>query len=479
MADDPILLTDQEVQQFIVSGYTIVQADYPPAFHEAICTKLDGVLESEGNMGNNILPRVPEIAHVFEHPGVRGALTSLLGEGYVMNPHRHCHMNPAQSKGQNWHKDCYVYDHNLRHPRLDWVLAFYYPQNTTMKMGPSAILPGSQHLKRISSPKPDETSEDELPVCGPAGTIALIHFDTWHRASANTSNKNRYMLKFQFARTQPHGARSWDHKRSAWSPGIPDTQPRVSRDVWDWLLGESTDQETSETSVEDLAKLLDDPSETRRLNAAYELASKGEGGISALVSNLRMQSLDTFEETTATTPDNAHGTNPTPAPAVLALSSAGKAAIPAAVELTRDSEWWIRALGANILYRLGKDAEDRLDDLVKLYGDEHWWVRRNAVEAVGEVGVWSEGVARVVASGLSDEDYRVRRSACLAVTKFGSTAADLVPDVAPVLEDENRYNRFYATLALRRIGTPEASELMLADLFTARWCPLTTKDDRY
>lgn len=479
MADDPILLTDQEVQQFIVSGHTIVQADYPPAFHEAICTKLDDVLESEGNVGNNILPRVPEIAHVFEHPSVRGALTSLLGEGYVMNPHRHCHLNPIQSKGQSWHKDCYVYDHNLRHPRFDWVLAFYYPQNTTLKMGPSAVLPGKQNLKMISSPKSAETSEKELLVCGPAGTITLIHFDTWHRASANTSNKNRYMLKFQFARTQPHGARSWGHKSSVWSPEIPDTQPRVSRDVWDWMLGESTDLDTSETSVEDLARLLVDPSEIRRLNAAYELASKGETGICTLVSNLRTQSLDTFEETTATTPDNAHGTNPTPAPAVLALSSAGKLAIPAAVELLRDTEWWVRALGANILYRLGKEAEDGLGDLVKLCGDEHWWVRRNAVEAVGEVGIWSERVARVVAEGLSDEDYRVRRSACLAVSKFGSTAADVVRDVAPVLEDENRYNRFYATLALRRIGTPEASELMLADLFTARWCPLTTKDDRY
>jgi hypothetical protein len=468
MADDPILLTDQEVQQFIVSGYTIVQADYPPTFHEAICTKLDGVLESEGNMGNNILPRVPELAHVFEHPGVRGALTSLLGEGYVMNPHRHCHLNPTQSKGQGWHKDCYVYDHNLRHPRFDWVLAFYYPQNTTLKMGPSAVLPGTQNLKTISSPKSEETSEEELLVCGPAGTIALIHFDSWHRASANTSQRNRYMLKFQYARTAPHDAPSWENKSSAWSPGIPDAQPRVSRDVWDWMLGESTDQEASETNVEVLAKLLDDPSETRRLNAAYELASKGEDGIGALVENLRTQSLDTIEETTATTPDNAHGTNPTPAPAVLALSSAGKSAIPAAVGLLSDSEWWIRALGANILYRIGKDAEDALDDLVKLYGDEHWWVRRNAVEAVGEVGGWSEGVARVVASGLSDDDYRVRRSACLAVTKFGSTAADLVPDVAPVLGDENRYNRFYATLALRRIATPEASELMLTDLFTAR-----------
>ena len=140
MSEELTLMTDREIQQFIVNGYTIRSADLGEAFHAGLRAKLDAVLDEEGNLGNNILPRVPEIAQVFDHPDVRGALVSLLGPDYVLNPHRHCHVNAAGSKGQAWHKDCYVYDHNLRHPRFDWVLAFYYPQETT----------GDWDLRRLS-----------------------------------------------------------------------------------------------------------------------------------------------------------------------------------------------------------------------------------------------------------------------------------------------------------------------------------------
>jgi hypothetical protein len=67
------------------------------------------------NVGNNILPTIPELDLVFEDPTVRGAandvcflsspspllaltfsgspgaLQSVLGQGYVMHAHRHCH----------------------------------------------------------------------------------------------------------------------------------------------------------------------------------------------------------------------------------------------------------------------------------------------------------------------------------------------------------------------------------------------------
>jgi len=480
MADDLKLLSDLEVQQFIVTGCTIVQADYPAEFHGAIHSKIEEVLEEEGNLGNNILPRIPEIGQVFEHPNVKGALTSLLGDGYIMNPHRHCHLNPAGSKGQNWHKDCYVYDHNLRHPRFDWVLAFYYPQDTTEDMGPSAVLPGTQNLKTISSPKPDEAEEAPIAICGPAGTVGLIHFDSWHRASQNVSQKNRYMLKFQFARTAKHNLPDWDHRSRAWAPGIADTQPRVSQDVWEWLLGEDAEKpDEPDDSVDILTGKLIGECESTKLNAAYDLAALGASGIPALISAVREQTLATVEETTAKTPDNAHGTNPTPSPAAFALSTLGKKAVQPVVKLLGDDDWWIRAVAANVLYRIGRDAEASVPDLAVACRDTNWWVRRNAIEALTEIGLSTDDVLAGIRNGLGDEDYRVRRSACLEVAKFGRLVSEAAPAVAIVLRDENRYNRFYATLALRRIGTPDAQDLLLDDLFTSRWCPITTKDDRF
>ena len=61
MADKEHLLSDEEVQRFIVDGYTTVQAGFPTPVHDEICQKVDEVFEKEGNVGNNLLPRVPEI----------------------------------------------------------------------------------------------------------------------------------------------------------------------------------------------------------------------------------------------------------------------------------------------------------------------------------------------------------------------------------------------------------------------------------
>ena len=81
MTDNAFLLDDAQMQQFITDGYITVQADYPPEFHQDIYQQIEAMFEAEGNTGNNILPRIPQIQKVFDHPALKGALTSLLGEG--------------------------------------------------------------------------------------------------------------------------------------------------------------------------------------------------------------------------------------------------------------------------------------------------------------------------------------------------------------------------------------------------------------
>lgn len=58
----------------------------------------------EGNWGNNILPRLSEVNDVFQSPIIQGALTSVVGAGYVMHPHRHCNYTFPGRKVQGWHK---------------------------------------------------------------------------------------------------------------------------------------------------------------------------------------------------------------------------------------------------------------------------------------------------------------------------------------------------------------------------------------
>lgn len=481
MADPLTLLTDQQVQRFIVDGYVILQADGMPGLHDRIRSTIEEVYETEGNIGNNILPRIPDISRVFEHPNVAGALTSLLGPDYVLNPHRHGHLNTPGSAGQKWHKDCYVFDHNIRHPRFDWILAFYYPQDTTEEMGPSGILPGTQFQRSISDPDASQTTESPLPVCGPAGTVALIHFDAWHRATQNTSHRNRYMLKFQFARTrEPLSDPPWDHRSARWFPDIDDAHPSVSRNVWNWLLCENPDGPNDPESLVNLLHRLEAEDETDRLDAAYRLASHGAGAIDPLIDAMRVETLALIEETTSTPADNRHGTNPTAGCASQALTAIGPGAITKLEKvMLEDENWWVRAVATHTVSRMGTSALPAAAALRRSAMDDHWWVRRNAVEGLGRLSNPSHETSETFCRALADDDYRVRRAGALAAARNGHTAAATVPHLAPLLQDENRYNRFYGEFALRRIGTVEANDLLLNALFTSRWCPITTKDDRY
>ena len=481
MADNTFLLNDAQMQQFITDGYITIRADYSSEFHQDIYQQIEAMFESEGNTGNNVLPRIPQIQKVFDHPALTGALTSLLGEGYIMNPHRHCHLNPPEGKGQHWHKDCYVFDHNMRHPRFQWVLALYYPQDTTEDMGPTGLLPGRQFHKRVSHADPQLASEPAAPLCGEAGTVSLVHFDAWHRATPNLSTKKRYMLKFQFARMQTPQAPSWNHKRREWEGDADDENRVTSVDVWNWLCGnhESAEPETSGDGMPALVEALQDKSETNRLNAAYTLGKMGQAVVPVLIDAMRKETLASIEETTAKPPDNLHGTNPTAGYAAQALSAIGSQAVQPLIETLEDEHWWVRAMTVDVLTKIGQSAGDAVPALMKRATDEHWWVRRNAIEALGTIRSCSSDTTSLLVEAVRDEDYRVRRNAALTLAKLGQPADEAIPGLVEMFEDENRYNRFYAANALRRIDTSTAREALMNALFTARWCPITTKDNQY
>ena len=125
------LLDDQAVRDFLVRGYTLVRADFGPAegLHQSIIEQLDTALDRDGNDGVNILPRVPDLQKIYDHPAVRGAVSSLLGPENAMHPNRFTHARAVPTPdakpqaGGNFHKDSYVYDHQLRQPRPRWLFA--------------------------------------------------------------------------------------------------------------------------------------------------------------------------------------------------------------------------------------------------------------------------------------------------------------------------------------------------------------------
>jgi hypothetical protein len=97
------LLNDTQMWHFITQGYVRVKPVLPPAFHPIIFDEARrNMLEEEP--GNNIYPKIGALASVLEDPAVKGALQSVLGKGYMLQAHRHCHESFPGREAQPWHK---------------------------------------------------------------------------------------------------------------------------------------------------------------------------------------------------------------------------------------------------------------------------------------------------------------------------------------------------------------------------------------
>ncbi len=462
MVDRKYLLDDKGMRDFIVNGYVKLQTDFPPSFHEKIYQHIEEMFEKQGNLGNNILPLIPEIQQVFSHPAVHGAMTSVLGSNYVMHPHRYCHLNRQGSEGQNFHKDSYEGDEQVTHHRCRWTMALYYPHDVTEDMGPTAVLPATQYYDT----KDAAHSQPELPLCGKAGTVTIVHYDLWHRAMPNRSNKKRYMLKFLFTRLEEPKVPSWYSESPNWTNGGgSDKHHAMWKQLWNWNSGqrngEIKDVETRGDDVPTLVAALADENEMVRLDAAYALGAIGEDAVPTLIEKLRDKSDDTRRHAT------------------FALGAAGASAVPALIEALDDENSQVRSSAAYALGDIGESAQDAVPALTQALHHESEWVRRHAAEALGAIGQPTEETISGLTDLLRDEHHWVRDNATRALAKIGPAAEAATPALIPVLNDENRYVRFHAVLALKQIGTPEAEKILFDHLFASRWCALTTQETPY
>ncbi|HET7558860.1 MAG TPA: phytanoyl-CoA dioxygenase, partial [Limnochordia bacterium] len=65
MSDTQHLLSDDQMTEFLSRGCLVLQNDAPAELHQAILHKVDAAIQAEGNPGNNLLARVPEIQELF------------------------------------------------------------------------------------------------------------------------------------------------------------------------------------------------------------------------------------------------------------------------------------------------------------------------------------------------------------------------------------------------------------------------------
>jgi hypothetical protein len=398
--------------------------------------------KNEGNPGNDILPQVPDLYQVLADPAVRGALTSLLGPEYIVHPHRHCHSNPSGSRGQSMHQDSYEQDENVRHHRNRWAMAFYYPQDVALENGPSSAIPATQYYNCSEQ----ANGHVERPLLGPAGTVTIVHYDLWHRAKPNNSEHERFMVKFLFTRMREPDSPSWNHAGSAWQPRADGPPDALCRRNWQWLGAEAQMQVSTE-EPQHLAERLQDPSETKRLSAAYDLASLGDAGVPLLVEALRA-------EAAAKTQRNLEcdQTNPCQFDVAFALSAAGSSALAPMCDMLAEEAWYLRAAAADILGDSGNDGVAAEPLLRRALADENAWVRRNATEALGHMGPQAAASVSALARCLNDPDVQVRHNAALSLAKIGPAAAEATPQLNQALGDDNLYVRENARIALAHIA---------------------------
>ena len=439
----PVLLTDTQIQDYLTHGYLVLRTGHPAAFHRRILRQIETLYATAGNPGNDILPRVPDLYEILHDPAFDGALQSLLGAGYLVHPHRHCHENPSGSSGQEMHQDSYENDQNVRHHRTRWAMAFYYPQDVPLEMGPTAILPASQYYESGAQAQ----QREELALCGAAGTVTIVHYDLWHRAMANTSDRHRYMAKFLFTRMSEPRAATWDHRAAAFDLAGDDPPASLRRRMWDWMRAAEWSPAPAEGALDQWGQSLEKGTEAERLRAAYALASRGAEAVPCLVTALRRQAAALRQRNL-----EAEHTNPSQLDAVFGLSAVGAPAVPALKALLDDEAWWVRAAAADVLGDMGETARATVPQLTRALNDESVWVRRNAIEALGYLGPSAAAAVPALSRCLADTDSRVRHNAALTLARLGPAAAAAIPALRRTTADAEPYTRANAAVALDRIG---------------------------
>ena len=455
-------LSDDQMRGFIRNGFLAIKTGLSAEANQDIWDKAEALFGTDGNPGNNLMARIPEVRNVFDDPAVDGALAGVLGDNYFMHPHRHCHYRPPNSEGQQIHKDSFT----RRRHHTRWILAMYYPQDTTVDMGPTGVIPGTHYYNWLKGPigvrERIEGTEGEVPMAVDAGTVLIVHYDIWHRGIGNSSDKKRYMMKFMFTRMEEPQAPSWDNHDADWVSESDGGHDAMWSHMWQWHRGATNGRNAGGPgSIPDLIKDMQVDDEATCLDAAYALGTIGEPAVPALIDTLR------------------HDSEAVRRNATYALTAIGAPAVPALIEIARDSNEHTRSAAIETLADIGLPASDAVPQLKHALSDSSEMVRRHAAEALGTTSqLTSDGVA-ALAGILSHEDEFLRRNAAIALARIGSRAKDATPELTAALGDHDRYVRGKAAHALWRIGTPEAQDALFHYLTTSQYCYSTTADSMY
>lgn len=509
------LLTDEQVQEFIVDGCIALQPDVDVSVHRSIDEQVRYAVEKEFHPGNNIVSRVPLIWDVLRSPVIHGALTSLLGPNYYVHPHRAIHTStPVEDKetsfepdksgppmgkgsraGSGWHQDAQSPLSRSRHHTPKYLIGFYFPHETPEVMGPTRYQAGSYLFSEPVKPTgvvlPDNVEE---------GTFLLLHFDTVHAGWPNRTDRTRYMLKFVFTRTDQPSVPTWESRSSQWSvPASAKTEVDLSdgwRYIWSWMRGGTFDP----TNGKDLSANLNNLDQEKRIAAIYQ--DNGDKLESLLDRVDALAGCEMHERRLAKTAegksiprDHVIGIERrwneraiVWDDATYALAAVGKKAVqPIMSRLQLAKDPWVCMNYLFALGEIGPAAVDAVPSMVEYIRHPLQQVVRTVLDALASIGESLDCALDAIESlfdtsntewhdpqvmrGWHGED-QVRMNAVLTLLSAINHEHDLVQTgriFQKALGDRNGYVSAIAVEGLTRLGTETSAATALRFLYDRRW----------
>ena len=448
------LLSDDQVQRFIADGFVIIDSMLATDFHQRVAEQIAYALEYElPHPGDNIVPRVPALNQLCESAAVQGALTSLLGEGFVFLPHRFPHNSdplgfaaktasqgkagaiqpapeadiesssdrsdtsqmtafatrPKMARGSisasAWHQDSHASCGRTRWHRPRAANVFYFPHATSMAMGPTRFLAGSHLYATLHDPRAEQAVMQEIP----AGSVVIAHFDLVHAGSPNNSEQMRYMMKFVALRCENPTRPTWHSVEPQWrTPKNLQTHhelPDAWSSIWCWLRGEAPDPTPNnpllDTHMAALVAGMKSADQQQRLLSLYGLVALGAAAVDTLLADLLSRADQGRHDKSAykLPADTQEGHlgrffldgQFTPEDSAIALSAIGKPAVAALLGLLEHTDPWIRI---NAAYALGDAGPvvvgEHVSQMARLLDDPEPSVIRVTLDAFAALGAFDE-----------------------------------------------------------------------------------------
>ncbi len=202
----PAGFTPQQWEEFMEEGALVIEnalsQDEIDTYLKAIdrCCAADPKYRPDQFYGpNNIVERDPVFAELIDHPGHVGYVYDTYGELLKLHISQ-IFLRPHDGKHNAWHPDgARVVPYGVFAPELPLQvkISYWLTDLPHSKMGNFVYMPGSHRSQTFAHYTTHESVPGEKILCVPAGTMALMHCNTWHRVEPNESDvvrKNIFLV---------------------------------------------------------------------------------------------------------------------------------------------------------------------------------------------------------------------------------------------------------------------------------------------